>query len=200
MAEMADVPLVGGHVALDLLNTLEPRLPDGTEHLTTPAAVLAWARRTPVLPDPDAAEVDRAWAADPAAAAAARADVLRIRDLTGRALTRDAGALAALAARWAQAVARATLEPADGPPVAVLTVGTDPAHRVADRLADAAVALLRSDLSRLKACPLDEGGCGWLFLDQSRNGSRRWCSMADCGTQYKSRRLTARRRAGRAAS
>jgi predicted RNA-binding Zn ribbon-like protein len=194
-----DLPLVGGHVALDLLNTLEPRLPDGTERLPTPADLLVWARRTPVLPDADAAEVERAWAADPAAAAAALADVHRIRDLAGRALTHDTDALAALAARWAQAVARSTLEPASGA-AAVLTVGTDPARRVADRLADAAVELLRSDLSRLKECPLPEGGCGWLFLDKSRNGSRRWCSMSDCGTQYKSRRLTARRRAGRTGS
>jgi predicted RNA-binding Zn ribbon-like protein len=33
-----------------------------------------------------------------------------------------------------------------------------------------------------------------MFLDQSRNGSRRWCRMADCGTAVKSRRLTERRR------
>jgi predicted RNA-binding Zn ribbon-like protein len=195
-----DLPLVGGHVALDLLNTVEPRLPDGTDRLPTPADLLAWARRTPVLPDADVAEVERAWAADPDAAGAALADVHRIRDLAGRAVTRDPDALAALGARWAEAVSRSVLQPATGDPAAVLTVGTDPARRIADRLADAAVDLLRSDLSRLKECPLPEGGCGWLFLDRSRNGSRRWCSMADCGTQYKSRRLTARRRAGRTES
>jgi predicted RNA-binding Zn ribbon-like protein len=55
------------------------------------------------------------------------------------------------------------------------------------------------DLDRVRVCPLDEGGCGWVFLDRSRNGSRRWCAMADCGTQAKSRRLTARRRATRSA-
>lgn len=30
---------------------------------------------------------------------------------------------------------------------------------------------------RVKECP----ACGWLFLDQSRNGSRKWCSMSTCG-------------------
>jgi predicted RNA-binding Zn ribbon-like protein len=62
------------------------------------------------------------------------------------------------------------------------------------------VALLRTlDARQLKTCPLDEGGCGWLFLDRSRNSSRRWCSMEDCGARAKARRLTARRRGARAA-
>jgi predicted RNA-binding Zn ribbon-like protein len=69
---------------------------------------------------------------------------------------------------------------------------------VPDRLAHAAVDLVRGlDVRQLKACPLDEGGCGWLFLDRSRNGSRRWCSMDDCGARAKARRLTARRRTNR---
>lgn len=38
----------------------------------------------------------------------------------------------------------------------------------------------------------DERGCGWLFLDTSRNRSRRWCSMGDCGNRAKQRRHTAR--------
>jgi predicted RNA-binding Zn ribbon-like protein len=69
---------------------------------------------------------------------------------------------------------------------------------VADRPADAAVDLLRTlDVRHLKTCPLADGGCGWLFLDRSRNSSRRWCSMDDCGARAKARRLTARRRDAR---
>jgi predicted RNA-binding Zn ribbon-like protein len=30
--------------------------------------------------------------------------------------------------------------------------------------------------------------CGWLFLDLSRNGSRRWCAMNDCGNRAKAHR------------
>jgi predicted RNA-binding Zn ribbon-like protein len=195
-----DLPLVGGHVALDMLNTLEPRLPDGLERLAAPTVLLNWARRTAVLSDADASAVARAWDADPPAADAALTDVHALRDTTSRALAGEPAALAALTARWASAMSRSALEPAAGGPGAVLSIGTDPALRIADRLADAAVDLLRSDLGRLKACPLDEGGCGWLFLDRSRNGSRRWCSMEDCGTHNKSRRLTERRRARRASA
>jgi predicted RNA-binding Zn ribbon-like protein len=79
-----------------------------------------------------------------------------------------------------------------------LTIGTDPSTMIADRMADALVDLLRTaDLSRLRACPLDEGGCGFLFLDRSRGLSRKWCSMDDCGAHAKARRLTERRRTSR---
>jgi predicted RNA-binding Zn ribbon-like protein len=38
--------------------------------------------------------------------------------------------------------------------------------------------------------------CSWLFVDRSRNGSRRWCSMGECGAQVKMRRYRAARRGG----
>jgi predicted RNA-binding Zn ribbon-like protein len=45
-----------------------------------------------------------------------------------------------------------------------------------------AVELLTSDeLDRVKQC----GRCDWLFLDKSRNRSRRWCSMDACGNRIK---------------
>ena len=70
---------------------------------------------------------------------------------------------------------------------------------IPDRLAHAAVDLVRTvEVGHLKTCPLEDGGCGWLFLDRSRNSSRRWCSMDDCGARAKARRLTARRRRARA--
>ncbi|MGM7722214.1 CGNR zinc finger domain-containing protein [Metabacillus sp. Hm71] len=45
----------------------------------------------------------------------------------------------------------------------------------------------KSDLKRVKRCEGDL--CGWLFYDTSRNRSRRWCSMADCGNRAKARRF-----------
>ena len=50
-----------------------------------------------------------------------------------------------------------------------------------------AAELLRSgDLARVKICR-DEN-CGWLFVDESKNRSRRWCEMSDCGNRAKARR------------
>jgi predicted RNA-binding Zn ribbon-like protein len=59
------------------------------------------------------------------------------------------------------------------------------------RIVESGVALLTSpDLERVKACP----GCGWFFLDETRNGSRRWCSMSMCGSLAKARRYYHRKR------
>ena len=55
----------------------------------------------------------------------------------------------------------------------------------------AAVQLLTTGaLDRIKGC----GGCRFLFNDESKNRSRRWCSMDDCGTAEKIRRYVAVRR------
>lgn len=40
------------------------------------------------------------------------------------------------------------------------------------------------DLNRMKRC----SNCGWVFVDNSKNKSRRWCSMEICGNRVKARR------------
>jgi predicted RNA-binding Zn ribbon-like protein len=51
--------------------------------------------------------------------------------------------------------------------------------------------LLSEELAQVKECP----GCGWLFLDTSKNQSRRWCSMNTCGARDKMRRYHKRQSA-----
>jgi predicted RNA-binding Zn ribbon-like protein len=46
--------------------------------------------------------------------------------------------------------------------------------------------LATGDLGRVKRCTSDE--CDWLFVDLSKNRSRRWCDMRDCGNRAKARR------------
>lgn len=53
--------------------------------------------------------------------------------------------------------------------------------------------LTSSDLSRVKECA-DDRGCGWLFVDMSKNRSRRWCDMESCGNVAKARRHYQRKR------
>ncbi|HXQ41954.1 MAG TPA: ABATE domain-containing protein [Candidatus Udaeobacter sp.] len=55
----------------------------------------------------------------------------------------------------------------------------------------AAELLTGPRLERLKACPGLH--CGWLFLDRTRNGRRRWCEMEVCGSRAKMRRYRQRR-------
>jgi predicted RNA-binding Zn ribbon-like protein len=224
--DVSELPLVGGHPALDLVNTLERGIPlDGVppyDFLSGTSALLHWTVRVGLISDTEANRVRRAWREDPAAA---RAGLVAVRDLreglhvamlavipparggaardpdgpaVGEPIAAGAG-LVGLHERWSAAAARATLVLDRGdPPRVRLTYGTVPAMLVPDRTAEAALdLLLTADLTRIRRCPVAEGGCGWLFLDQSRNRSRRWCRMADCGTTAKARRLTERRRAAR---
>jgi predicted RNA-binding Zn ribbon-like protein len=57
---------------------------------------------------------------------------------------------------------------------------------------DAAVFLTSSDFSRLRTCANPQ--CRWVFLDTTKSGTRRWCSMAVCGNRDKVRRFRQRRR------
>jgi len=47
--------------------------------------------------------------------------------------------------------------------------------------------LISDKLTRVRQCA-DDRGCGYLFVDTSRNGSRRWCSMESCGNRAKAHR------------
>jgi predicted RNA-binding Zn ribbon-like protein len=65
-------------------------------------------------------------------------------------------------------------------------------------VARSAAELLTSDsLGRVRECAGEK--CDWLFLDASRNRSRRWCDMAECGNRAKAQRNYARRRGSTAA-
>ncbi|MFF0342994.1 CGNR zinc finger domain-containing protein [Kribbella sp. NPDC004875] len=220
----AEFRIVGGHPALDLVNTVSPRLPAGEpehDYLASPADLLAWSRRIELVDDADRTAIEGIWGHAPELAEKALRATLEIREATYDVLApRADGAVGAvvvtdgaasdtafqgersaferLMLRWSAAAARSMLIPDTDREqgIAELLVGTSPAQLVPDRLVVAAVDLVRTvDLRQLKACPVDEGGCGWLFLDRSRNGSRRWCAMEDCGTRVKIRRLGERRRA-----
>jgi len=65
-----------------------------------------------------------------------------------------------------------------------------PADAVLWPIARSAAELLTSnDLGRLKECANEQDGCGWLFLDTTRNQSRRWCTMDSCGNRTKARKF-----------
>lgn len=203
---MAELRIVAGDPALDLVNTVEPRIsgqPPERDHLHSPEALLHWAQRAGIIDAADREEIAEAWEQDPPAATSALQDVLELRVLTASAVDAvlattapSPDAAAALVQRAAAALARTELaQDPDHHHPARQKIGTDPASRIPDRLAAATLAVLQTaDLQRLKTCPPAEGGCGWIFIDNSKNTSRRWCSMEDCGTHAKTRRLTQRRR------
>ena len=189
----ANMRLDGGHPALDLVNTVygQPDGPVEVDVLATPHDLVIFAGRV--------AMADQTTPVSRGALHSA----LRLREaldalLRARLAGQDPppGPRAVVEAAARAALAAAQLVP-HGHALAWTWPASDPQTPV-HRLAHAATQLLTSaaDLAALRGC----AGCRWLFLDHSRGVGRRWCSMADCGTEAKKRRYIQRRRERRAAS
>jgi predicted RNA-binding Zn ribbon-like protein len=198
----AQLELVGGDPALDLANTLDgPRQGDPTgDHIRDHEDLIAWAIRAGAL-EPSAAGRDPGRVLEPPAAGADPDRVLeRARELRAavysvfRAVAEgnepDAEALARLNAFHVEALRRARLTRAGGREGFEYEWDPDDPERLLWPLAIAAVDLLRTGpLDRIHVCR----DCRWLFIDTSRNSSRRWCSMNVCGGRRKMQRYRARR-------
>jgi predicted RNA-binding Zn ribbon-like protein len=171
----------GNDLALDFANTLEGARgePPEKDHLTAYADLVTWTRRAGVLPErarPRPGDLDRARAL--------RVGVFDVFAAIATGNPPPRAALQSVLAVHADAVRAGTIE--DGEWV---WAGAHP-DRPLWPITVAAVDLLRSDRrARVKLC----GNCRWLFVDRSRNGSRRWCSMDECGVHTKMRRYRARR-------
>jgi predicted RNA-binding Zn ribbon-like protein len=212
---VADLVRNGGRLCLDYINTVEPRTgPVARDWITGYPDLVEWARHGGILGEAAAAALLRAAAARPAAARAAFQAAIDLREALYRLFaaivdgTGPADAdLEVLRGAAAAATGHGRLTPRAGgfdwtwdDPVPAGSSGGVPAETL-DRpwwpVAVSAVDLLmHGPLDRIKQCPADDG-CSWLFVDATKNRSRRWCSMEDCGSQSKSRRQTDRRRAAR---
>jgi predicted RNA-binding Zn ribbon-like protein len=186
MASVADIDLLAGHPALDFLNTVDDRLsPRPDDYLHDAVDLAAWGVAAGLLEDPPAPADDD----ELAAAIALRAHLTALLD--ARAAGRPAATAdrEALARAVADAYAAGSLEQDPG---GGLRWRWDPSElaTVRHRVATAAAELLASPAAdRIGRCDGQE--CGWFFLDATKRGNRRWCSMSDCGQEAKS----ARRRA-----
>ena len=178
---------MAGNVALDFVNTAEERgHPEAGDVLHTAADLRRWGERYGLITSatkPEPMELPRALEARELLYnvffAMAHGRPLAVRDLE------QLSGLAATA-YGAGTLTRA----ADGtttwrwPPTEISSVR----HVVVT----SAVELLGSDrVERLKQCPGEQ--CGWFFLDSTKRGNRRWCSMSECGQEAKTARRRSRR-------
>jgi predicted RNA-binding Zn ribbon-like protein len=190
---------VAGEPALDLINTVDwtSRGPE-EDRLVSYEQLTRWAEGAGVLAPADGRRLRRLAAEQPRAGVLALEYAHHIRatlhDLFG-ALARGESPGAALP-RFNQllAEAMARLEVAPGPGSRAAAgyqwhwrgQEQDP-HGVMWPVIWSAASLLKSDeLSNVRVCDGDD--CGWMYVDRSRNGLRRWCQMRTCGTREKTRR------------
>jgi predicted RNA-binding Zn ribbon-like protein len=200
--------LVGGDPCLDFVNTVGGRAAGPADvsvvsgdKLAGYADLVAWARHAGLVSGPRARELGRLGERRPADAARVVARAVRLREALHRVLRASmAGArpaapdldllndeLAAVRGRERLTAVPGGLRwESPGLSGAPLESVLWPVCRAAS------VFLTRGDLSRLRECGGD--GCGWLFLDRSRNRTRQWCRMEDCGNVSKVRRFRRKRR------
>lgn len=186
---------VGGHPALDFLNTIhdwtadDPRdyLVDFGEAVRfgEAAGILSGAEARRLARRPASGELDRLRGV--------RALLAEIVALLASGKPPSAGLVRALESSQLDVARASVLRPSGGRLIRKVDEGRAGAGLLRLRLLDAALALLGSpELERVKACP----ACGWFFLDDSKNRSRRWCSMKTCGSNAKAKRYYWRMRDG----
>jgi predicted RNA-binding Zn ribbon-like protein len=192
--------LLGGMLCLNFVNTRSGRGTDRLlEHLFRFEHLLAWARHAGAIDQATARRFD-SHPPSPAAGERVIDQALALRDALHAVFSAViAGKAAPVSAMdhfnrsLAEAMAAAAIEmtkegfvwrwPAKAlPPEGLLW----PVVRSAAEL------LTTGDLSRVKVCP--GCFCGWMFLDKTRNGRRRWCEMEICGSRAKMRRYHQRQR------
>jgi predicted RNA-binding Zn ribbon-like protein len=191
----AQVRLVGGRLALDFVNTVDMHHgEERVERLLGYGDLVDWAEHAGSLDAAEAPALRRAAAEQPDRAQAVLDRAVALREALYRALS---------AATQPEAVAPADLALLNdalremqghrrlAPSAEGLDWTWDEDPKALDRplwpvLRDAAELLTSDAVHAVRECGMDD--CDWLFLDLSRNGRRRWCSMDTCGNRAKARR------------
>jgi len=194
--------LVGGHVALDFANTVAGRNGTPRDWLVSYASLLEWAMRTGEFGAGDLADLERLARSHPDEAEGALEYARTVREAIAEACEAVAGgrepreeALAALDAARVASAGAGTLMPVGRGVRTEWSVERSGLRLVVDVVSARAVDLLsHGRVERLRVCAGDD--CGWIFIDSSRGGQRRWCDMATCGNVAKARRYLRRRREG----
>lgn len=203
MEEELPFKYVGGDPSLDLVNTVDwtDRGPI-KERLTDYVRLTRWAEGAGVISKTNAQALRRKATAKPAEAKRAYEAALRLRDVLQRlyasvaAGKRSDPAWEELNELLGEALRHLRVSPLrKGQAVAEWEW-----HGVEETLESVLWPVVRSaadlvtsdEARRIRVCgSLD---CGWMYVDRSRNGLRRWCQMETCGTIEKSRRRSERAR------
>jgi predicted RNA-binding Zn ribbon-like protein len=197
------IPPTRDDLALDFANTLSWR---GTaapmEALHTMADLIGWCRATKAVDDPALRRLERWWRAHPEAAKASHAEAIRLREAICRLFAAIASAaepapddLRELDRALARAPPRIGLGRHDGAFAwRVPRLVPEATSLLAPVLWSAGGLLVGPRGQRVRRCANDQ--CRWLFLDDSKGGTRRWCTMSMCGNRAKAHRHYLRQKQG----
>jgi predicted RNA-binding Zn ribbon-like protein len=193
--------LSGGRLCLDFANTASNvRGPHEREHLHGYPDLLSWARQAGVLSEAQCRRLAAEARRRPAEARDAFRQAIELREALYRtflAFAQDRepprADLERLSVWLGKALAHRRIARTPGAGCCGFTWEDVPGALdamlwpVAASAAELLVA--GADLPRVRVCGLFASQeCGWLFLDETKNRTRRWCSMESCGNRAKARR------------
>lgn len=199
--DIVELELYGGRLCLDFANTVEPRRGDEChDHLSSYPDLVRWSAYVGAMEEYTVLRLRRKADGHPEEAEVVLREAIGLREViyrTFHALAQaevpDLNGLRALSSVYAEVMGCSRIVPANDGGFDLGWQDDDALERPLWPVARSAVELLTgADPARIKACPPDEG-CGWLFYDDSKNNSRRWCSMQVCGSRAKMRRLYTRK-------
>ena len=189
--------LSGGILCLDFANTVSQRQDAAhrREHLNGYPDLVSFARQSGLFSQPQAKELCLYAEGHLSQALRVFRKAIELREALYRAFSAIAQQRPA-PADTLQQISQAALEALQHRSLARANGGyrwqwlrdeKHPLERVLWPIAQSAAELLTSDqLGVVRFCEAPD--CEWLFLDNSRNRSRRWCDMTSCGNRQKARR------------
>jgi len=193
--------LTGGRLCLDFTNTVEDRPSDHPHELfNNYSDLVTWSSQAQVLSDQEAQQLLAGAERQPGEASSVLAQAIAVREAIYRifkAVAQDempeSDDLVSLSTAIAEAMIHALIVPTAGGFTwewVDTEVNLDrmlwPVVRSAEDL------LISDELDAVRVCASDT--CNWLFMDTSKNHSRRWCDMKSCGNRAKARRYYSRKR------
>ncbi|MEU6716525.1 CGNR zinc finger domain-containing protein [Nonomuraea sp. NPDC046802] len=188
-----DAHFIGGHPVLDLTNTVFDRThpAEAGELLKAPSDVLTWCASAGLFEAVPSLTFEAVPSLTEACASGLVPEVRAVREQAwavfsavahGEAV--PAGPFGALLERAGTGMRAGQVQQVDVALDRFTVDWTAPGAIPAALSLLVVQALFTLPRDRIRAC----GRCGWLFLDSSRGGRRRWCSMNLCGNREKARR------------
>jgi predicted RNA-binding Zn ribbon-like protein len=189
--------LVGGVLCLDFVNTINSRVNPEHDYLRGYSDVVGWASKVGLLAPVQASHLEKRAKQNTQKTKNALHMARTLRELLYRLFSNvakgsepDKKDTETFIAVYGKSISHAQLTKDDNHYIAKWNV-VETFDTVLWPIIHSAGELLLSDkLGQVKEC----SGCGWLFLDTSKNQSRRWCSMNTCGARDKMRRYHKRQR------
>ena len=191
----------GNWLCLDFTHTLDGRYDTPSrELLNNFGDLVSWGRYVHILKDDEARSLREEATSHPLEASAALERAIVLREAMYRlflAIAEDMSPREAdldiLNAALAEALSHARIVPTDHGFVWDWAGGEVELNSMLWQVARSAADLLTAEeLDAVRACASED--CRWLFLDTSKNRSRRWCDMKTCGNRSKARRHYVRKK------